>query len=97
MGSSANPALDYALYYESRGFSVIPLPHGKKKPTLPWKKYQDQRANKDQIFHWFEKQNQNIGIVTGAISKLSVIDIDSQQGEEALTRGGAVSTCFCIM
>ena len=51
--------------------------NSEKKPYVHWKKYQYQRASTKDIFSWFNSFTKpNIGIVTGNISKLAVIDVD---------------------
>jgi len=67
-----------ALYYQKMGFSVVPIVPQKKAPCLvKWKDYQSQMATIEQITEWWTKwPDANIGIVTGAISNLCVVDID---------------------
>ena len=73
--------LETALEYKERGFSIIPIIEGTKKPLVKWEMYQKQRATKEQIIEWWTKTpNANIGIVTGEISDLFVIDIDTEEG-----------------
>ena len=69
--------LKEALNYSKQEFSVIPI--GKdKKPLIEWKKYQNEKANEEQIQEWFEKFPQaNIGIVTGSISGIVVVDVEA--------------------
>ena len=75
-----------ALYYAERGFSVLPL-RKDKKPFLEWTEYQKRRASKDEINAWFEKwPKANVGIVTGKISDVVVIDIDDDWGETAVEK-----------
>lgn len=76
--------LERAREYVERGFSVIPLKSRSKKPVLPsWKEYQHRRPTDDQLIHWFGNGcNYNIGIVTGQISNLMVIDLDSGNAVE---------------
>lgn len=71
-----NELLEAAFLYQEMGFSVIPV--GKnKKPLIPWKKYQGEKAGKEQIEAWFKDFNVlGIGIVTGAISGIVVVDIE---------------------
>lgn len=68
---------DEALKYAKGGFSVIPI--GKdKKPTIPWKKYQSEKASEAQIKEWFDESSEfNIGIVTGKISGIVVVDVEA--------------------
>lgn len=69
--------LEHALQYYDYGFSVIPIIPGKKKPLIKWQPYQKERATKEQITEWWtQTPNANIGIVTGKVSNLFVIDLD---------------------
>jgi len=74
---------DHALYYESLGFSVIPIFAGKKKPAyVKWEPYQKERATPEQIKEWWHKwPSANIGIVTGKISGVCVVDFDKYKPE----------------
>ncbi|GAF82830.1 unnamed protein product, partial [marine sediment metagenome] len=72
--------IDSALKYESMGFSVIPVQKN-KKPYIAWEKYQKEKASIELIKQWWDKYpNANVGIVTGEISGIDVIDIDSKKG-----------------
>lgn len=53
-----------------------------KKPLLAsWKQYQTKAATPEQIEEWWEKwPDANIGIITGAVSGISVIDVDTYHG-----------------
>jgi hypothetical protein len=79
-----NIKLKWALWYaEKMNFSVIPIRPGDKKALIPWAQYQKEKATPDQIAAWWEKTpTANIGIVTGSISDLNVIDIDSDEGRK---------------
>ena len=62
--------------YLKNEYSLIPV-NNEKKSYIYWEKYQHQRADKEDIFNWYDKfTDVNIGIVTGNISKLAVIDVD---------------------
>ena len=61
----------------SWGLSIIPVPIGKKYPAIPWKEYQTRFATDAELQAWFLNTNNTIGIVTGKISQLVVIDLDS--------------------
>lgn len=59
------------------GYSVIPVVAGQKKPAIEWKEFQKRRATKEEIESWWLRwPSSNVGIVTGAISNLNVIDLD---------------------
>jgi hypothetical protein len=60
------------------GFSVIPLPHNDKAPPpIKWEAYQKKIASEEQLIEWFT-HGYNIGIVTGEISNLTVVDCDTK-------------------
>jgi len=67
----------HAEEYIQRGWSVIPLDG--KKAAIKWKEYQNRRTTIGEATHWFGALGdfQGIGIVTGAVSDLVVIDCDN--------------------
>ena len=69
--------LPLALTYLTRGWSVIPV--GKNKiPLISWKEYQKRLPAVEELVEWFNSfPDAQIGIVTGEISNLTVIDIES--------------------
>lgn len=65
-----------ALRYLKLGFSVIPVGQ-KKKPLVKWEEYQQRRPTEEEINKWaVDFDNPNIGIVTGDISGLVVVDVE---------------------
>ena len=73
-----------ALHYAGKGLSVIPVKQN-KKPFLKWDYYKSNRASYDKIRRWWNKFGQvNVAIITGAISGVDVVDIDSQKGMDAV-------------
>lgn len=65
--------------YFNRGFSVIPIRAKSKKPLIKWESFQKVKADQSQIEQWWAKTPKaNIGIVTGEISGLAVIDVDPE-------------------
>lgn len=75
--------LKAALDYRKSNLSVIPV--GKdKKPLVSWKEYQGRHATEDEIKKWWtDYPNANVGIVTGKVSGLAVLDCDSQDAISA--------------
>lgn len=68
--------LPLALTYVSRGWSTIPVGLD-KRPLVSWKEFQTRIATIEEIVEWFERfPEAQLGIVTGAISNLTVIDIE---------------------
>lgn len=76
--------LECALKYQEMGYSVIPInPNKKPPPGFLWKKYQTEKASKEQIKKWDQEYpDANIGICTGKISGFDVIDIDTKAAHE---------------
>lgn len=74
-------SLDAALAYARRGWSVIPVAAKGKQPLVRWLPYQDHTADEAEIRSWFRRwPAANVGIVTGAVSGLAVLDIDPKHG-----------------
>jgi hypothetical protein len=87
--------LQTALSYVRRGWSVIPLkPRGKRPhfPLLPikvdetghprrtWEPYQARLPTEEEVITWWElSPNANIGIVSGAVSGIIVLDLDGPE------------------
>src|SRR3954452_18960082 len=67
-----------ARAYVRRGFSVIPLEPRGKRPEIPWKQFQSRQPSDEELLEWFAKDRRNLGIVTGEISRITVLDIDSE-------------------
>lgn len=75
--------LEEALKYVKMGYSIIPIASNSKKPAEPWKHFQKRMATPGEIETWSKKwPNGNIGIVTGEISNLTVIDVDTEEAWE---------------
>ena len=72
--------LKKALYYRNeKGFSVIPIKPHKKFPTTikSWKEFQERKPTNEEITKWWtDSPDANIGIITGKISNLAVVDFD---------------------
>lgn len=76
--------LDQAIEYYRSGMSVIPLKPD-KHCYVQWKKYQSEKADERQINEWWRRWPQaNTGIVTGQISGIDSIDIDSQAAYDTI-------------
>lgn len=91
--SLSAPAKEWALYYLRRGWSVVPVRRGEKIPAIPWHQFQHRRATEAEIEDWFSDPTMGVGIVTGAISNLTVADFDGELGasteQQILDRLGA--------
>ena len=59
--------LDTALAYHRRGWSVIPIRAGTKKPAIPWQRFQDERPSQSQIREWWRREH-GIAVICGTVS-----------------------------
>ena len=84
--ASPASALDWALYYAKRGFSVVPVRRGEKTPAFAWAQFQHRRASEAEIRDWFADPSMGVGIVTGAISGVFAADFDGEAGADTLGR-----------
>ena len=68
--------LEDALKYRSENVSVIPV--GRDKiPLTPWQEYQTRLATVEEIQNWWRAYpDANVGIVTGRLSNLVVVDVE---------------------
>jgi Bifunctional DNA primase/polymerase, N-terminal len=75
-------AMNEAIHdYVERGWSVIPIRPGDKRPLVRWEEFQHRRADKTVALGWFRTwPDAGIGVVTGAISGIVVIDVDVRHG-----------------
>lgn len=67
---------EFALEAIKKGTSVIPVGRD-KKPLIQWKDYQERLATEEEVNNWWEQWPEaNVGIVTGKISDLVVVDVE---------------------
>jgi hypothetical protein len=70
--------------YIAHGWSIIPIRSGDKRPLIRWEEFQSRRPRVEEVRAWFSGWPEaGIGIVTGAVSGLVVLDIDFRHGGEA--------------
>lgn len=70
-----------ALDYQRLGLSVHPLPAGSKKSALAWAHRQVRAMTAEEITtYWIAHPNDNIAIITGALSGVVVVDVDPEHG-----------------
>ena len=78
---SKNRTAEIAGSYLSRGWSVLPVRPRDKRPLIRWQSLQKARPSQVDVERWFQRwPDANLGIVTGEISNLIVLDIDPKHG-----------------
>lgn len=63
--------------YLSYGWCLVPVVKGEKRPAVNWKEYQDRKPTNEELQRWFSDPEVGVGLVTGKISGVTVIDEDS--------------------
>lgn len=84
-GTTGLPAGERAaLDYLRRGWSVAPVQPRAKRPLVRWTVRQHLPAAPDEVQRWFRRwPDANVGIVTGAVSGLVVLDVAVAHGGDA--------------
>tara|TARA_R100001530_G_scaffold56641_1_gene41341 strand:+ start:272 stop:2314 length:2043 start_codon:yes stop_codon:yes gene_type:complete len=82
--------INEVLAYQKRGMSIIPLKPNDKRPLVAsWKDYQKKPLNiGDLRGFWKETPEANVGIITGSVSGVTVVDVDGEKGRQALINAG---------
>lgn len=91
---SSNTAFNLARSWQvltDLGFSVFPVELNGKRPLVHWKAYQTAPADFATVARW-STQPSNIGIATGAVSSLIVLDLDSAEAVQEAERRGLPDT-----
>lgn len=73
-----------AKRYLAHGWSILPLRPRDKRPLIPWAHLQIRRPSREDVAEWFRRwPDANIGVVSGEISNLIVLDVDPKHGSDA--------------
>lgn len=67
---------------------MIPVQPRGKRPLVAWREFQQRIACEDEIAQWFSRwPDANLGIVTGQVSGIVVVDVDPRHGGFASLAG----------
>jgi Bifunctional DNA primase/polymerase, N-terminal/Phage integrase family len=78
-------------YYVDNNFSLVPLAYRSKQAACSWSEFQQRHASLRECELWFGKGTEtNVGIITGAISEIIVLDVDGEEGELSLLSLGSL-------
>jgi len=72
---------EWAKFYASKGFSVIPVKPRSKEPSIKWKQYQEALPSPQELDEWFKgkaAEDMGIALILG-LSNLLAIDIDKPE------------------
>jgi hypothetical protein len=68
-----------ALNYYDGG--LVPIPLEGKKALVKWGDFHDTKPSREQVQQWFQQfPDSRIGIITGQVSNLLVLDVDGEEG-----------------
>ncbi|CAB5220345.1 Prim_Pol domain containing protein [uncultured Caudovirales phage] len=94
-----------ALEYLDKGFSIFPISIDSKVPLNAWRDYQTKAPTYEEITDWFENGAPtpsgeriklfNIGLATGAVSGVVVVDADNQTALDYCANNG-LCTAFSV-
>lgn len=81
-----------ALEYLDRGWAVVPVPPGAKSPSVKWREFQTRLPTIEEVEEWWALHpDAFVGVVTGAVSGIVVVDCDTPEAAERAKREGLTS------
>src|SRR5215211_1081533 len=88
--STTSAVIDAAREYVAKGWGVVPLKAGSKVPSIPeLQPYLSRHATREELTTWrVDGRFGGVGVVTGGVSGLVVLDADGKAGEAELQRRG---------
>lgn len=96
-GTKPADALTTALAYLARGWSIIPLLPGSKQPAIGWNEFRHRRmSDREAREHWSRHPDHGIGIVTGSVSRLVVLDFDAAAAEDPIAASRDCPTGYAV-
>jgi hypothetical protein len=76
--------LAFALHLRELGLNLLPLRD--KVPQRKWKRLQTTRNTMTELVEWFFSRSYEIGIITGELSGIVVVDCDAPEMAEKCSR-----------
>ena len=80
-------AWDAAVAALEAGLAVVPpMEDGSKRPLSSWKRYQEELPTVDQVREWYSRGLSGVGIVTGAVSGVELLEFEGRAVPEVRDR-----------
>lgn len=75
--------MQWVSRYVKEGWSLIPLRPKSKEPLILWQEFQKRIASLEEVKGWLTKwPEMNLGVTTGKLSSLVVVDLDGMEGKK---------------
>lgn len=75
--------MDEVLKLHNRGLAVFPVDVATKKPLVEWGGFEAKVPTEEQVREWFQKSGCAVGIATGPVSNIFLLDFDFAKHPEA--------------
>src|SRR5215467_14179668 len=76
-----------ALELLKAGKPVVPVNRNTKRPYVKWKQFQDRLPTEKEIREWWKRwPDANVAIVTGRLSKRTILDCDSAEASKQFVK-----------
>jgi len=84
-----NAKLTAAIEYLGEGLSVIPIKPDTKKPRIRWREFQKTLPSEELVTEWWSNHpDDDIAVITGALSGYVVVDCDNETALVEAERAG---------
>ena len=75
--------IETALKYRSMGLAVVPQKYNQKHPFVAWSEFQERLPTEKEVRTWWtDNPDAGISSVVGSVSRIVVVDCDSQESVE---------------
>lgn len=89
---SGRVLLGEAMRLLERGWPILPVAPGQKRPRIEWREYQTRLPTEAEVFEWWRGRPQTqIAMATGGLGGVVVVDCDNDVALEAARRLGLTS------
>jgi len=85
-------------FFLNQKLSIIPVKKGLKEASIPWKRYQSERAPPDQVYKWWFGDGHDLAAVCGSVSEnLVVADFDDPKIYDKVYGKGTEQETLVVM
>ena len=82
MSIQTQTIFEAGMKYLEQGYSIIPVGKDKRPLLKSWKEFQSRVPTEDELLQWLKEfPEANIAIVSGRVSNVTLVDIDTKGGQ----------------